>query len=142
MNKEVLERAHAEEMNRQAVERIKKETLTREEAERVEGVIFEDDERITLRDGKEYVVPPCNLKDARRLMKLVRTVNIDAIILNFVPTDDEELDKKRENDLFDILLMAFKLYPHVDRDYLDEYCDLNTARRIIEILIGLNGLKK
>lgn len=142
MNKEALERAHAEEMNRQAVEKIKQEVLTKEEAERIEGVVFEDDERIKLRDGREYIVPPCNLKDARRLMKLVKTVNIDAIILNFVPTEDEGYDKQREDDLFDILLMAFKLYPHVDKDYLDEYCDLNTARKIIEVLIGLNGLKK
>lgn len=142
-NREVLERKHSEVMNKKAVERIKEEArLSVEEAERIESVFFEDDEEVMLRDGKRYKIPPCSLKDARRLMKLLRTVNVDAIILNFLPTDDPEGDAKREQDLFDILLMAFKNYPHVDRDYIDEYVDLDTARKIIDIIIGLNGLKK
>lgn len=114
--------------------------LTKEEAERVEAVFFEDDEEITLRDGKTYKIPPANLKNARRLMKLMGTINIDAIILNFSPSGDD--DSQRENDLFEVLSIAFENYPEVDREYLEEYVDLITASKIIEILIGLNGLKK
>ena len=29
----------------------------------------------------------------------------------------------------------------INRDYLDEYLDLNTARKVIDLMIGLNGLK-
>lgn len=118
------------------------EKLTQEEAERIERVFFEDDEDIKLRDGKTYKIPPASLKDARALMKKLRSINVDAIIVNFIPTGNEEEDKRREQDLFDVLLMAFKGYPHVTKEYLDEYVDLDTARRIIDILIGLNGLKK
>lgn len=155
--KERAERELAEKVNAEAAERFKNDPnnmkVTQEEADAAERAFFEDDEVITLRDKRKYRIPPCNLKDARRLMKLLKTVNVDAIILNFIPTDDAENDEKRQNDLFDILAMAFKNYHHivtkgengeyiVNRDYLDEYLDLNTARSVIDILIGLNGLKK
>lgn len=116
------------------------ENISKEEAERIESVFFEDDEEIMLRDGKKYKIPPCTLKDARKLMKLLKTVQIDAIILNFLPKEDGGTGS--EEDLFDILLIAFKNYPHVDKEYIDKYVDLETARKIIEIMIGLNGLKK
>ena len=93
-----------------------------------------------LRDGKTYKIHPCTLKDARKLMKLLRTVQIEAIILNFLPEDDGGTGA--EKDLFDILLLAFKNYPHVDKDYIDNYVDLETAKQIIEIMIGINGIKK
>ena len=116
--------------------------FTKEQANRIEAVFFEDDAEIILRNGKKYKIPVSNLKDTRKLMKLLETVNIDLIILNFLPTDDPEEDEHRINHLYEILAMAFKGYPHVDRDYIDKYVDINTARRIIEIMIGLNGLKK
>ncbi|NGQ95315.1 hypothetical protein G3578_09125 [Brevibacillus sp. SYP-B805] len=127
--------------NEAAVNRLKEE-LTPEQAEQVERAFFEDDEEIRLRDGKTYKVPPCSLKDARILMKKLRTINVDAIILNFVPSGDDAVDASREDDLFTVLMMAFKGYKHITREYLDEYMDLDTARKTIEILIGLNGLKK
>lgn len=116
-----------------------KVVLTKEEADRIESVFFEDDESIKLRDGKVYKIPPANLKNARRLMQLLKTVNIDAIILNFSPTGEDE---QKENDLFEALQIAFCNYPEVDREYLENYVDIVTASKIIEILIGLNGLKK
>jgi len=118
----------------------KVEKITKEEAERIESVFFEDDAEITLRDGKKYKIAPCTLKDARKLMKLLKTVQIDAIILNFLP--NEESGDSSEEDLFDILLIAFKGYPEIDKDYIDQYVDLEIARKIIEIMIGLNGIKK
>jgi hypothetical protein len=142
MNKEQAEFQHSSMMNDEAVARIKQEAAQFEEAKRIEGVFFEDDAEIKLRDGKTYKIPPCTLKDARKLMNLLKTVSIDAIILNFLPPEEAGDDEQRENDLFDILAMAFKGYPHVDRDYIDENVDLATAREIIEIMIGLNGLKK
>lgn len=118
----------------------KDEKITKEDAEQIASVFFEDDEEIMLRDGKTYKLHPSTLKDARKLMKLLKTVQIDAIILNFLPDEDDGAGS--EEDLFDILLIAFKGYPHVDRDYIDNYVDLETARRIIEIMIGINGIKK
>lgn len=114
--------------------------VTKEETDQVESVFFEDDEEIMLRDGKTYKLHPCTLKDARKLMKLLKTVQIEAIILNFLPPDDGGTGA--EEDLFDILLLAFKGYPHVDKEYIDNYVDLELARQIIEIMIGLNGIKK
>ena len=124
--------------NKKKEEQVEK--LTKEEAEQIESVFFEDDEKIMLRDGKTYKIHPCTLKDARKLMKLLRTVQIEAIILNFLPEDDGGTGA--EKDLFDILLLAFKNYPHVDKDYIDNYVDLETAKQIIEIMIGINGIKK
>ena len=135
-------------MNDEAVARIKaeaeQETKSKAEleAELSEAIFFEDDEKIQLRDGKEYRIAPCSLKDARRLMNHLKTVNVDAIVLNFAPTGDEAMDNQRENDLMSILEIAFKHYEHVDRDYIEEYVDLDIARRLIDIMLGLNGLKK
>lgn len=145
-NKKELEKQHSEEMNNEAVERIKKEAEeqkpTAEEMAKAEAAIFEDDATIKLRNGQKYFIPPLTLKNARRLMKKLRTVNVDAIIINFLPTGNDEQDKQIEDDLFDILQMAFTAYPHVDRDFIDEYMDLETAKDVIDILIGLNGIKK
>lgn len=141
LEKAKLEKEHAEQMNGAAIERIKKEEGELSNEER-ESQIFEDDAVITLRNGTKYSVPPLTLKNARSLMKKLRTVNVDAIILNFIPTGDDSLDEQREEDLFDILCMAFINYPSVDREYIDEFMDLETARKVIDVLIGLNGIKK
>lgn len=136
-------------MNDEAVARIKAEA--QEELDKQheatptavgEAIFFEDDEVIQLRDGKEYKIAPCSLRDARKLMNHLKTVNVDAIVLNFAPTGDEAMDTQRENDLISILQIAFKNYPHVDTDYIEEYVDLDIARRLIDIMLGLNGLKK
>ena len=119
-----------------------KEKFSAQEAERIERVIFEEDEIVKLRDGKTYKIPPCTFKDARKLMKLLRTVNVDVIIVNFLPTGNEEQDEKRIHDLYDMIMLAFKSYPEVTREYLEEYVDLKIAHRIIEVMIDLNGLKK
>lgn len=118
---------------------LEEKALTKEEAIKIESIFFEDDESIRLRDGKTYKIPPANLKNARRLMQLLKTVNIDAIILNFSPNDEDE---QKENDLYEVLQIAFSAYPEIDREYLENYVDIVTASEIIEILIGLNGLKK
>lgn len=118
------------------------EKITKEESERVAGVFFEDDFEVRLRDNKTYFIPPSNLKNARRLMTLLKEVDWDAVMLNFVPTGDEEVDSKRINSLFEILEIAFVNHPQITRDYLEEYVDVITASKIVEALIGLNGLKK
>lgn len=140
-DKTTLEQEHSLAMNQEAVERIKQEEL-QAELEKKEAVFFEDDEVIKLRDGKEYKVPPLNLKNARKLMQKIRTINIDAIILNFLPTGDPEGDAKREDDLYEVLLMAFVNYPEVTREYIDEYVDLDSARSIFDTLVGINAIKK
>lgn len=142
--KERLEREHSAMANQQAVDRIKQEILTQEESDRLASVFFEDDEEITLRDGKTYKILPANLKNARRLMQLLRTVNVNLIIANFIPTDDDEEEPQRMKDLYEILSIAFSAYPEIkdNRDYLDEYVDVNIVSKIIDILIGINGIKK
>lgn len=147
MDKEVMEREHSQSMNDEAVDRIKAEMeedvkVDAGESERLAKIFFEDAEEITLRDGKTYSIPPCTLKDARKLMNSLRTINVDMIILNFLPTGDDEEDEKRMNKLYDILLIGFVGYPEVTRDYIDRYVDVNIAKKIIEILIGINNIKK
>lgn len=136
------EKEHSKKMNDQAVERIKKEILTQDEAQAIEKAFFEDDATITLRDNKKYRIPPCTLKDARKLMNLLKTVNIDIIVMNFVPTGDDELDAKREEDFIEIMKTAFKNYPEVDEDYIMEYVDVEIAKTIVNILLGINEIKK
>ena len=136
-------------MNDEAVARIKAEAQEEQAkapemtpSELSEAIFFEDDEKITLRDGKEYRIAPCSLRDARKLMNYLKTVNVDAIVLNFAPTGDDAMDSQREDDLMNILAIAFKHYPHVNKEYIEEYVDLDIARRLIDIMLGLNGLKK
>lgn len=120
---------------------MQEEPITQEESEYIEKVFFEDDEEIRLRDGRTYRIPPLGLKDARKLMKLINSVDSTFIIMNFMETDEGEGDKY--NELMELLLLAFKpYYKHVDADYLAEYVDLVTAKKIIDIMTGLNGLKK
>lgn len=139
-----LEKEHSQKMNDEAVDRIKKaeEPITKAEAERIEAVWFEDDAEVRLRDGKRYKVPPVTLRDARRLMQLIKTVNVDAIILNFLPTGDDEEDNKRAVELFEIMRMAFQAYPEIDDAFIDKNVDVVIAKDIIDTMIGLNGLKK
>ena len=132
---------HSKKMNDEAVEKIKNEVLTQEQSDSVAAVWFEDDEEVKLRDGKTYKIPPSSLRDARRIMDLLKTINVDYVALNFVPTGDEALDNKRIDGLFEMLEIALKPYG-LKKDYLDEKVDVVTARRICDILIGLNGLKK
>ena len=94
-----------------------------------------------MRDGKTYKIPPSSLRDARRIMELLKTINVDYVALNFVPSGDIELDTKRVDGLFEMLEIAFKPYG-LKRDFLDDKVDVVTARKICDILIGLNGLKK
>lgn len=117
----------------------KEEVLTKEEAEWREKVFFEDDEEVRLRDGKTYKIPPLSLKDARLLIKKLKSVDTSIIIANFL----EEDGKDRYDELLEVLLLAFKpYYKDMTTEYLAEYVDLDVAKKIIDIMIGLNGLKK
>ena len=115
--------------------------ISQEEADFIEKVFFEDDEVVRLRDGKTYRIPPLGLKDARKLMKLLNTIDTGIIISNLIVMEGEDDD--RYDELMEVLLMAFKpYYPHITVDYLAEYVDLVIAKQIIDCMIGLNGLKK
>lgn len=114
--------------------------LTKEEADYIEKVFFEEDETVRLRDGITYKIPPLGLKDAKNLMKKLNSIDTGIIIANLI-ADEEGNDNYDE--LLEVLLMAFKpYYKHITVDYLAEYVDINTAKQIIDIMIGLNGLKK
>lgn len=135
--------------NEEAVARIKaeEEERSREIVAKSEIYWFEDDDKVTLRDGSVRKIPPMPLGDARRFMNLVRTVNIDAIILNFVPGSNSA-----EQDLYDILCLAFRGYPDMvseedgklvpNREYMDRVIDIRLARKLIDTMLDLNALKK
>jgi hypothetical protein len=117
-----------------------KEPITQEEADYVEKVFFEDDDLVQLRDGKSYRMPPLGLKQGRLLVKKMNTINTGIIIENLI--DDEE-GVDRYDELLNVLLMGFRpYYPHMTVEYLEEYIDLVSAKKIIDSMIGLNGLKK
>ncbi len=119
----------------------KKDALTETESDIREKVFFEDDEKVQLRDGKTYYIPPLALKDGRTLMKKLNTIDSGVIIANLIPDADGEED--RFNELMDVLLMAFKpYYKYMTVEHLQDYVDLETAKKIIDSMIGLNGLKK
>lgn len=149
MNQTELEQEHSQKMNEEAVARIKaeQEEQSKQTVATAEIVWFEDDDQVTLRDGSVRKIPPMPLGDARRFMNLVRTVNIDAIILNFAPGSTVA-----EQDLYDILCLAFRGYPDMvtedagklipNRDYMDRVIDIRLARKLIDTMLDLNALKK
>lgn len=124
--------------NKQVEEAVTK--LTQEESEFIEKVFFEDDESVRLRDGRTYKIPALSLKDGRKLMKKLNSIDTSVIIANLM--EDEAGDDKFD-DLMEVLYMAFKpYYKEMTVDYLAEYIDIDTAKKIIDIMIGINGLKK
>jgi len=121
-------------------EEPKEEPLTKEESEYIEKVFFEDDESVRLRDGVNYKIPPLGLRDAKNLMKKLNTIDTGVIIANLI-ADEEGEDSYDE--LLSVLLMAFKpYYKDMTVDYLADYVDISSAKEIIDIMIGLNGIKK
>ncbi|GBF32190.1 hypothetical protein DCCM_0381 [Desulfocucumis palustris] len=116
--------------------------LSQIEADRIERVIFEDDDEIILRDGKKYKIPPCSLKDARELIRIFRTINVDLIIVNFIPTGKDDEDEQRVRDFYRVMKIAFKDYPGIDQAYLEKYVDLKIARKVINSILDLNEIKK
>ncbi|MEC0180437.1 DNA polymerase III subunit gamma/tau [Paenibacillus peoriae] len=118
-----------------------KKILTEEEAQIKEKAFFEEDEQVRLRDGKTYYLPPLGLKDARKLIKKLNAIDSGIIIANLIPDEPEGTD--RYHELIDVLMMGFKpYYSWMTPEYLEEYVDLETAKQIIDAMIGLNGIKK
>lgn len=122
------------------------EVVTPEQAAKIESDFFEDGETIEFYDRVNrqkltYIIPPLTLKDARVFMRLLKSIDIDFIIINFVPGEDDKTDKSSE--LFEVLMLAFKYnYPDMTVDRLEEICNINKAKELINIMIGINGLKK
>ncbi|AYB38390.1 DNA polymerase III subunit gamma/tau [Brevibacillus laterosporus] len=142
---QTIQQEHASQVEKQqaisATEEAPTKVLSQEEASIREKVFFEEDEKVRLRDGKTYSIPPLGIRDARKLMKLLNTIDSGIIIANLIP--ESELDDDRYEELLNVLLMAFTpYYKHVDTEYLADYVDLETAKKIIDAMIGLNGLKK
>lgn len=145
--KEELEAEMSTKLNDEAVARIKAEAEAQIASEKV---WFEDDEKIQLRDGTMRTIPPLLFKDARTFMQKVKSVDINAIILNFAPGAD------RETDLYDILAMAFKDHPEIvsveqqgedfvyipNRAYIDRNVDIRLARKIIDTMLDMNAMGK
>ncbi|AHC19016.1 DNA polymerase III subunit gamma/tau [Paenibacillus sp. FSL M7-0802] len=118
-----------------------KKIPTEEETQIKEKAFFEEDEKVRLRDGKTYHLPPLGLKDARKLIKKLNSIDSGIIIANLIPVDLEGEDRYPE--LIDVLLMGFKpYYSWMTPEHLEEYVDLETAKQIIDAMIGLNGIKK
>lgn len=114
--------------------------ITQEESEYMRKVFFEEDEEVRLRDGKTYKIPPLSLKDAMKLMEKINGIDTGIIIANLISDSEGNNNYDR---LLEVLHMAFKpYYPEITKEYIEEYVDLDTAKQIIDIMIGLNGLKK
>ncbi|MGN7765349.1 hypothetical protein [Paenibacillus sp. 22594] len=153
MSKTVQELLHAKEMNEAALRRIQAESTEEElpedkEVRLSERVWFEEDEEIMLRNGELYRIPPMTFGDTREFMQYLKTVNVGEIILNFAPGQEA-----KEKTLHDILGLAFQIYPEiayrdkagklvVDHSFIDRNVDLRTAKRILDVMMDLNGLKK
>lgn len=119
-----------------------KEELTPEEGETIQRVFFEDDEKIRLRDGITYSIPPLSLRDGVRLMNTLNTIDTTVIVFNLM-RDPETDEMTKFEALMDALLMAFKpYYPEMTKEYLETYVDIDTAKKILDIMIGLNTIKK
>jgi hypothetical protein len=128
----------SKEATQKSIERIKSEDKKTDS----ESVWFEDgSSEIILLDGKKYKIFPVNLKKARRLLQLLKTVNVDMAIANFIPSGDEELDNQREKDFFEMVQMAFEKYD-LSKEYLEENVDVVNASNIANTLLGINGIKK
>lgn len=114
--------------------------LSKEESEYIEKVFFEEDESVRLRDGVSYKIPPLGLRDGKKLMKKLNSIDTGIIVANLI--EDDEGDDNFDS-LLEVLLMAFRpYYKTMTIDYLAEYVDIASAKQIIDIMIGLNGLKK
>lgn len=130
----------SETVEEEVKEEVEKEKLSQEEADFIEKVFFEEDDVVRLRDGKSYRVPPLGLKDARKLMRKLNSIDTGVIIANLI--EDENGDDNYD-ELLEILLIGLKpYYKDLTVDYLAEYVDIGNAKVIIDIFIGLNGLKK
>ena len=128
----------SKEANEKSIERIKNENKSSES----ESIWFEDGSaEVNLLDGKKYKIHPVNLKKARRLLQLLKTVNVDMAIANFIPSGEPEVDVQREKDFYEMIEMAFEKY-ELGIEYLEENIDVVTASRIANILLGINGIKK
>lgn len=141
--KEELEKENAQAMNDAAVEQIKKDAeQSSRSTEESEDIWFENGRKIKLLDGKEYWIKPSKLGAGRKLMKLLGTISIDSVLINFIETGNAEEDDKRVNNLYEVLRTALYDYPEITNEYLDEYCDFAMVSQIINYIIEVNSLKK
>ncbi|WP_426455291.1 hypothetical protein ACP26L_36370 (plasmid) [Paenibacillus sp. S-38] len=151
MSKEEAELKASIAMNQAALDRIRAEAAAEEEQPELkqsERIWFEDDEEVMLRNGKRYKIPPMTFGDTREFMQLLKSVNVNAIILNFAPGSGDQ-----EKDLFYIIAMGLQSYPEIarrnekgeliyDRNFIDRNVDLRIAKLILDTMMDLNGLKK
>ncbi|MCP8973168.1 DNA polymerase III subunit gamma/tau [Bacillus licheniformis] len=136
----VVESVNQEEPHQEQPREDTTESISKEESEYIEKVFFEEDESVRLRDGVSYKIPPLGLRDAKNLMKKMNTIDTGVIIANLI---EDESGNDTFNELLEVLLMAFKpYYKNMTVEYLAEYVDIQSAKSIIDIMIGLNGLKK
>lgn len=122
------------------VETVDEKVLTPEESSYIQKVFFEEDEVIYLRDGKKYHIPPLSLRDGVKLMNKLNEIDSSIIIMNLI---DDGNGETKFDLLMEVLHMAFKpYYKDITIDYLAEFIDINTAKTILDIMIGLNQIKK
>jgi hypothetical protein len=82
--------------------------------------------------GREFLVPPLNLKTIRRLepkLANLSTVN---------PSDPSNLD-----DVVEIVHAALsRNYPDLGRDEIEDLLDMGNLNEVIVAIMGISGLKK
>lgn len=84
--------------------------------------------------GEEYVVPPLNLGQIRRLQKEIENIGrLDAASL-----DDNAVDT-----MLNVILAGMsRNYPELTKEKLEGLIDLGNMRAVTEAVLGVSGLKK
>ena len=84
--------------------------------------------------GTEYVVPPLNLGQIRRLQKEIESIGkLDAATMN---------DRTVGTMLKVIHAGVSRNYPEMTLEQLEEIIDLGNIRTVTEAVLGVSGLKK
>ncbi|MBO9598586.1 MAG: hypothetical protein J7559_12320 [Cohnella sp.] len=135
-DKDQLEKEHSTSMNTEAVEKIKAE------AKASVDTWFEEGRSIKLLDGKTYEIKPIPLKLGRKLMKLLGSLILESVLLNFADTGNEEEDEARIRRFYETLTLAFHSNDTITAEYLDEYCNFSMAAEIFQYVVEVNGIKK
>lgn len=84
--------------------------------------------------GTEYVVPPLNLGQIRRLQKDIEKIN---------QLDARSLDDNAVDTMIKIIHAGLsRNYPEMTKKQLEDLIDLGNMREVTQAVLGVSGLKK
>lgn len=84
--------------------------------------------------GTEYIVPPLNLGQIRRLQKEIESIG---------KLDAANLDDNAVDTMLKIIHTGLsRNYPEMKKEQLEDLVDLGNLRAVTEAVLGVSGLKK